>query len=50
MFGVALVSVVVVMLGGGETTTPAELVLVASATEVAVTVILRLAETGEGAL
>ena len=38
------------MLGGGETMTTAELVLVASATEVAVTVMLRLAETEDGAL
>src|ERR1039458_8483167 len=38
------------MLGGGETSTLAELLLVASAMEVAVTVTLRLAETERGAL
>jgi len=38
------------MLGGGETKTTAEPVTVVSATEVAVTVMLRLTETEEGAL
>jgi hypothetical protein len=38
------------MLGGGETTITAEPVLVGSATEVAVTVMSRLAETVAGAL
>jgi hypothetical protein len=38
------------MLGGGVTMTTAEAVLVVSATEVAVTVMLRLAETEDGAL
>jgi hypothetical protein len=38
------------MLGGRQTMTTAELVLVVSATEVAVTVMLRLAETDKGAL
>jgi hypothetical protein len=47
---VALVSAVVLMLGGGEIKTVAEAVAVGSATEVAVTDMLRLAETEAGAL
>ena len=38
------------MLGGGETTTLAELFFVVSAMEVAVTVMVRLVETEPGAL
>ena len=45
-----MVRAVLVMLGGGQTMTTAELVLVVSAADVAVTVTLRLAETEEGAL
>jgi len=45
-----LVSAVAVTLGGGRTMTTAELVLVESAMEVAVTVMLRLPETEAGAL
>jgi len=48
--GVALERTVVLILGGGETLTPAEAVFEVSATEAAVTVMLRLAEDAPGAL
>jgi hypothetical protein len=47
---VPLASDVVVMLGAGVTTTVEDIDFVVSATEVAVTITLKLAETGEGAL
>lgn len=45
-----MVKAVAAMLGAGETTTTAELVLVESAADVAVTVTLRFAATEAGAL